>query len=115
VDQDCSRCLASKRGSSAIGTDISPRALGFAEFNCALNGVAVDLRLGHLAEPLLTNGIDLLVSQPPFMAIPSSSPGVVFFHGGAQGDELALELTADLATWTSSRGDGSHYSVIGEE
>ncbi len=98
--------LASQRGAYAIGTDISPRALAFAEFNCALNGVAVDLRLGHLAEPLLTDDIDLLVSQPPFMAMPPSVPGVTFFHGGAQGDELALELTADLPRVLTSDGLG---------
>jgi methylase of polypeptide subunit release factors len=98
--------LAVRRGASAVGTDISPRALAFAEFNCALNGVAVDLRLGHLAEPLLTHDIDLLVSQPPFMAMPASSPGVRFFHGGAQGDELALELAGDLARVLSNDGMG---------
>lgn len=98
--------LASQRGASAIGTDISPRALAFAEFNCALNGVTVDVRLGHLAEPLVTGDIDLLVSQPPFMATPPSVPGVVFFHGGAQGDELALELTADLPRVLADDGMG---------
>jgi len=98
--------LASRRGASAIGTDISPRALAFSEFNCALNGIAVDLRLGHLAEPLPRADIDLLVSQPPFMATPTSSPGVVFFHGGAQGDELALELTADLPRVLADEGLG---------
>ncbi len=98
--------VAARRGARAIGTDVSPRALAFAEFNCALNRVAVDLRLGHLAQPLLTESIDLLVSQPPFMATPPSSPGVVFFHGGQQGDELALELTADLARVLTSDGLG---------
>lgn len=98
--------LAARRGASATGTDISPRALAFAEFNCALNGTAVDLRLGHLAEPLHADEIDLLVSQPPFMATPPSSPGVGFFHGGAQGDELALELTADLARVLTDEGLG---------
>ncbi len=98
--------VAAQRGADAIGTDVSPRALSFAELNCALNGVTVDLRLGHLAEPLHPAGIDLLVSQPPFMAMPPSSSGVVFFHGGTEGDELAHELTVDLARVLTKEGVG---------
>jgi len=96
--------VAAERGAHAIGTDVSPRAMAFADFNCILNHVDVELRTGHLGAPLADAEVDLLVSQPPFMAALEAGASYVSFHGGPVGDELAIELVGDLARVLAPEG-----------
>ena len=78
-----------------VATDINPRALQLARFNAALNGITcIDWRLGHLFEPVADETFDLVASQPPFLALRPGAPQVLYLHGGARGDELALALLA---------------------
>lgn len=80
---------------AVVAIDINPRALQLARFNAALNGVHnVDWRLGHLYEPVAQERFDLVVAQPPFLPQPADAPRVLYLHGGARGDELALALLA---------------------
>jgi release factor glutamine methyltransferase len=50
-----------------IGVDASPDALAQARHNGAQLGLAVDWRLGHLAEPLAGERLDALVANPPYL------------------------------------------------
>ena len=58
--------LAAKHARTVVATDISERALAFAEFNCALNGIEnVELRQGSFLEPVTGERFGLVVSNPP--------------------------------------------------
>ncbi len=77
-----------------VGTDTSERALAFARFTAALNGVTVDLRRGSLLEPVAGERFDLVVSNPPFVITPRT-PGVPHYEyrdGGLVGDGVVEAL-----------------------
>jgi hypothetical protein len=79
-------------------TDLSERALHYARFNAALNGMTLDLRAGSLLEPVSGEQFDLVVSNPPFVITPRR-PGVPLFEyrdGGATGDSIVAGLVAEL-------------------
>jgi methylase of polypeptide subunit release factors len=76
---------------SVTGTDISPRALAFARFNAALNGIAnVTFEQGDSFEPVRGRRFDLILSNPPF----AITPGVRFTYrdSGLAGDEFCRRL-----------------------
>lgn len=90
---------------SVVASDINPRALQLARFNAALNGIGnVEWRLGHLFEPLAGERFDLIVSQPPFVPRAPSTPQVLYLHGGARGDELALQVLAQAPAHLTPSG-----------
>lgn len=89
---------ASRHADHVVATDLSPRALAFAAFNAALNGIELELREGSLLEPVAGEQFDLVVSNPPFVITPRSG-GVeqwTYRDGGRTGDVLTAELLADL-------------------
>ncbi|HEX9104798.1 MAG TPA: methyltransferase, partial [Polyangia bacterium] len=71
---------AAARGHRVVATDLYDTALQLARFNAILNGVEVELRRGHLFEPLPDGAFDLVVTAP---------------HYGRQADQLRLEVFAD--------------------
>src|SRR5699024_11015949 len=58
---------ASRHAEHVVATDLSERALAFAAFNAALNGIELELRHGSLLEPVAGESFDLVVSNPPFV------------------------------------------------
>ena len=63
--------LASRHAGAVVATDVSERALAFAEFNCDLNDADnVELRLGSFLEPAAGERFGLVVSNPPFAISP---------------------------------------------
>jgi len=63
--------FAAQHCEEVVATDVNPRALAFAEFNLALNGVTnVELRQGDLYQPVAGETFDLIVSNPPFVVSP---------------------------------------------
>src|SRR5690606_15631541 len=83
--------LVSRHASRVIATDISERALAFAELNAQLNGVHnVEFRAGSLFEPVSGEAFDLIVSNPPFVITPraSGAPAYEYRDGGMVGDAL---------------------------
>ncbi|MEP7763849.1 methyltransferase [Sanguibacter sp. 25GB23B1] len=96
---------ASRHAHEVVGTDISARALRFAAFNAALDGVALDLRLGSMLEPVAGELFDLVVSNPPFVITPrtlgavSSATGIPTYEyrdGGRAGDDLVRDLVTSV-------------------
>ncbi|MGV2985356.1 class I SAM-dependent methyltransferase [Microbacterium sp. AGC85] len=83
--------LVSRHAGEVVATDISARALAFAELNARLNGVSnVTFRQGSMFEPVEGEAFDLIVSNPPFVITPRVD-GVTAYEyrdGGLIGDAL---------------------------
>jgi methylase of polypeptide subunit release factors len=90
--------LAAHAG-SVTATDLSSRALGFAQFNAALNGSTWELLRGSLLEPVAGRRFDLVVSNPPFVITPrvAEVPLYEYRDGGAAGDAFVQGLVLSLA------------------
>ncbi len=95
------QALHAARHSAApvVGTDVSARALGFAAFNAALNGVRLELHQGSLLEPVAGQQFDLVVSNPPFVITPRAAgvPAYEYRDGGMAADDLVAALVGSLA------------------
>lgn len=128
---------ASRHAREVVGTDISARALRFAAFNAALDGVALDLRLGSMLEPVADESFDLVVSNPPFVITPrrlgagvqagvTGIPTYEYRDGGRAGDDLVRDLVTSvgqvlapggvaqlLGNWEHRRGE-SWTERVGE-
>lgn len=91
---------ASRHSGRVIATDISERALSFAAFNIALNGITnVETRLGSLFEPVAGEKFDHIVSNPPFVITPRAEgvPSYEYRDGGMVGDALVAEVVRGTA------------------
>lgn len=96
---------AARHAREVVATDISRRALAFAEFNVALNartGAEVSLRHGSMLEPVAGERFDLVVSNPPFVITPHAGAAgravadalgdYEYRDGGRAGDDLVRDL-----------------------
>ncbi|WP_217177049.1 methyltransferase [Streptomyces sp. AC495_CC817] len=87
--------LVSRHAASVVATDISARALAYAELNARLNGVSnIEFRLGSLFEPVAGEAFDLIVSNPPFVITPrvDGVPEYEYRDGGLVGDALVEQF-----------------------
>lgn len=106
-------------GPRYIGTDISPAALAVARWNAEGLGLAarVELAQGDLCEPLgalgLEGRVDLLVSNPPYVAVPDMrrlAPEIrryepaVALEGGPDGLSAIRRLVAEAPRWLRPGG-----------
>ena len=83
-----------------VATDISERALDFARFNAALNGVStIEFRLGSLYEPVAGERFDRIASNPPFVITPRTDdvPEYEYRDGGLVGDGIVEAMVAGAA------------------
>lgn len=84
--------LASRFAARVIATDISDRALRFAELNAQLNSVTnVEFRRGNLFAPVAGERFDRILSNPPFVITPRSASVVTEYDyrdAGMTGDAL---------------------------
>jgi methylase of polypeptide subunit release factors len=91
---------ASRHSGRVIATDISERALDYARFNAALNGVTnIEFRFGSLFEPVVGELFDHIVSNPPFVITPRGEgiPAYEYRDGGLVGDALVAGVIAGAA------------------
>ncbi len=59
---------AERRDATVVATDRSHRAVELARANAARLGLAIDVRLGDLLDPIEpTEAVDLIVSNPPYL------------------------------------------------
>jgi SAM-dependent methyltransferase len=78
-----------------VATDVNERALAFAEFNAAVNGIDnVEFRAGSFFEPLEGERFDLVVSNPPYVISPETS--LIFRDSGLPGDAVSAQLVQTL-------------------
>jgi methylase of polypeptide subunit release factors len=87
-----------------VGADINPRALEFARFNAALNGVAnAEFVLRNLFSGL-EGTCDLLLANPPYIPDSSASAGDNFWSGGAEGTSLLRAIVEAIPTRVDEGG-----------
>ncbi|MDQ0643528.1 DUF7059 domain-containing protein [Microbacterium murale] len=99
--------LVSRHAGEVVATDISARALAFAELNARLNGVNnVTFRQGSMFEPVAGEAFDLIVSNPPFVITPRVD-GVTAYEyrdGGLIGDALVEQFVRDVPSHLTPGG-----------
>ena len=66
----CRRWSAPGTPASVTGTDLNPRAIGFARFNALLNDIEAEFLEGDLFEPVAGRTFDRIVANPPFVISP---------------------------------------------
>jgi hypothetical protein len=80
--------LLAAHASHVVATDVNRRALAYATFNAALNGVTnVEVRAGSFFEPVEGERFDLVVANPPYVVSPESA--YLFRDGGLRGDAVS--------------------------
>jgi methylase of polypeptide subunit release factors len=95
--------LAAKHADRVVATDPNPRALGYAAFNAALNGIeTIELRPGAGFEPLESERFDLIVANPPYVISPDAS--YAYRDSGLPGDELCRSVVEEAARHLAEGG-----------
>ncbi|MGB3827778.1 MAG: methyltransferase, partial [Ornithinimicrobium sp.] len=91
-----------------VVTDLSPRAVAFATFTCALNGVEVDARQGSLFDPVAGERFDLIVCNPPFVITPRGAglDTLDYRDGGQVGDAVVGEVVSRIGDHLKPGGIG---------
>ena len=99
--------LVARRAGSVVATDISARALAYAELNAQVNGVSnIEFRQGSMFEPLEGEAFDLIVSNPPFVITPRSEgvPEYEYRDGGLVGDALVEQFVRTAPAFLTPGG-----------
>jgi hypothetical protein len=114
--------LAAKHSAGVVATDVNERALAFARFNAALNGIdIVDFRHGNLLEPVEDERFDLVVANPPYVISPDST--YAYRDSGLPRDTLCEQVVRSvpgvlaeggfahiLLSWAHAPGDGDEWA-----
>ncbi len=83
--------LAARHSGHVVATDVSSRALNFAAFNAALNGVErIELRAGSFFEPVEATRFGLVTCNPPYVISPESA--YLFRDSGLAGDTVSRQV-----------------------
>ena len=88
--------LAAEQGGQVIAADLNPRAVAFAAFNAALNGLDnVTCLHGDLFAPVAGTQFDLILANPPFVI----SPDATFLYRDGRGicERIARDAPSFLA------------------
>jgi SAM-dependent methyltransferase len=100
--------LASDHCESVVGVDINPRALEFAKFNAALNGIGnvefIASDLFHALDSTTGSTFDLLLANPPYLPDGSAQAGDNFWSGGIGGSEILRRIVAALPSRLDNDG-----------
>ncbi len=100
--------LASRHSDQVVATDVNPRALRFAEFNAALNGVAnIEFREGSLYEPVPGEAFDIIVSNPPYVI----SPEFTYVYRDSGGEPGAI-CQAVVEGAPAALAEGGYLQVL---
>lgn len=90
-------------------TDISPRAVYFAEFNRRLNGCDnIETAAGDLYEPVRGLTFDRIVTQPPYLA--AETDKIVYRDGGKDGEQIFRRIVEGLPEFL--RPGGKCYALV---
>lgn len=97
-----------------IGTDISPEALALAAENGRSTGLEVEWLQGDLLAalpPALEGRVDLIVSNPPYVALGDPLPAEIVDHepstalfAGPEGTEVLARIAEDAYWWLGVGG-----------
>jgi hypothetical protein len=87
--------LLARHAERVVATDVNERALAFAAFNLALNGVSnVELRAGSLLEPVRGERFGCITCNPPYVISPDAE--FTFRDSGLAGDSVSEQLARGL-------------------
>ncbi len=95
--------LAAKHSKHVVATDINPRALEFARFNAALNGIDnIEFVEGDMFDAVEGRTFDLILCNPPFSISPASA--CLYRDNPADGDEFVKQIVQTAPTFLSDDG-----------
>ena len=114
--------LAAKHSERVVATDVNARALAFARFNAALNGIdVVEFRQGDLFEPVGDERFGLIVANPPYVISPDAT--YAYRDSGLPRDTLCRRIVQSvpeflaeggfahiLVSWVHAPGGGSRWA-----
>jgi hypothetical protein len=87
--------LLAAHAERVVATDVNPRALAYAAFNAALNGVGnVETRQGSFLAPVEGEQFDLVVANPPYVVSPESA--YLFRDSGMPGDAVSEHVVRSV-------------------
>ncbi|MFF0291058.1 methyltransferase [Streptomyces sp. NPDC005262] len=87
--------VASRYSDEVVGVDINPRAIRFARFNAALNGIEnATFVLGDLLEPFSDREFDRIVANPPFVPEVPEGAHLLYRDGGPDGERLLAQIVS---------------------
>jgi methylase of polypeptide subunit release factors len=87
--------LTAPHAERVVATDVNERALAFAAFNAALNGIEnIEFRAGSFFEPAAGERFGLVVCNPPYVISPETA--LVFRDSGLPGDTVSAQLVGEL-------------------
>jgi SAM-dependent methyltransferase len=90
--------LASGHCERVVCVDVNPRALAFARFNGALNGIGnMEFVLSDLFASV-DSTCDLLLANPPYLPNHSAKAGDNFWSGGLQGVDILQRIVEAIPT-----------------
>ena len=88
--------LLAAHAARVVASDVSARALRFAEFNAMLNGFEnIETREGSFFEPVEGEAFDLIVANPPYVVSPENA--YLFRDGGMPGDAVSEQVVRTLS------------------
>ena len=109
--------LCAEHAETVVATDVNERALHFAAFNAALNGIEnVEFRAGSFFEPVAGERFALVVCNPPYVITPDTN--YLFRDGGMEGDQVSELVAKELPTVLDEAGYGTmtaSWVVAGDE
>ncbi|MBV9193608.1 MAG: methyltransferase [Solirubrobacterales bacterium] len=98
--------LSAEHSAHVTAIDVNPRALRFAAFNAALNGIEnVELAQGSWLAPVRGRKFDLVVTNPPYVISPDST--FVYRDSGLPGDAISRRLVHDIPAILNEHGTGT--------
>jgi carbamoyltransferase len=84
---------AAAHSERVVGVDLNPRALRFARFNAAVNGVANAVFVaGDAYAPLDVEPAGAILANPPFVPWPPGDPDLLYRGGGPRGDDVLARI-----------------------
>jgi methylase of polypeptide subunit release factors len=100
--------LLAAHAERVVATDVNVRALAYAAFNAALNGVGnIETRAGSFFQPVEGEQFDLVVANPPYVVSPESA--YLFRDGGMPGDAVSEHVVRGMP---AALAPGAFASVL---
>jgi precorrin-6B methylase 2 len=87
-----------------MGTDLCPEAVQVARFNAAMHGASYSVLEGDLYEQLSDRQFDLILADPPSLAIPDDLAFPIYGKGGEGGDNLLRRVVDGAVAHLSPGG-----------
>jgi methylase of polypeptide subunit release factors len=92
------------RARRVVGVELCDEAVAIALTNAALNEVAYDVRQGDLYAPASGERFDLILADPPCIAVPDDLAFPLYGMGGRHGDRLLRRIVNESAAHLTPEG-----------